>query len=80
MVVELQTAASAGDERVIARIAHTLQSSAGNLGARRLQRLCAEAEAAANTEASAADAATAMAAELDRVISALRAERQRTAA
>jgi HPt (histidine-containing phosphotransfer) domain-containing protein len=80
---ELRAAASSGDEREIARIAHALQSSAGNLGARRLQRLCADAEAASRSgdEGQAgADAVDGLAAELDRVISALRAERQRSAA
>ena len=83
-------------------MAHALQSSAGNLGARRLQRLCADAEAAlrdalgedplspsgsvgtAESLASGSRAAIAavegLAAELDRVIGALRAERQRSAA
>ena len=100
LVADLHTAASIGDEREIARIAHTLQSSAGNLGARRLQRLCADAEAASQHSPtdraaspghtptgrshrgsrSAADAVDGLTAELDRVISALRAERQRSAA
>jgi CheY-like chemotaxis protein len=47
MVAELRAAATAGDRTTIGRIAHTLQSSAGNLGARRLQRLCRESETAA---------------------------------
>ena len=91
LLVDLHTAAGAGDHRAVARIAHTLQSSAGNLGARRLQRLCADAEAALRTGPdddappadhglTAADAVECLAAELDRVINALRAERQRAAA
>jgi two-component system sensor histidine kinase/response regulator len=85
LVEELHTAASLGDECDIARIAHTLQSSAGNLGARRLQRLCTDAEAAcyrnSNDEGdTAASVADCLAAELDRVINALRVERQRSAA
>jgi HPt (histidine-containing phosphotransfer) domain-containing protein len=90
LLANLHAAASIGDEREIARIAHTLQSSAGNLGARRLQRLCADAEAANRNGTddiaseydgrTATDAVDSLTAELDRVISALRAERQRSAA
>jgi signal transduction histidine kinase/DNA-binding NarL/FixJ family response regulator len=85
LVSALQAAASLGDEREIVRIAHALQSSAGNLGARRLQRLCADAEAAGRGRAvdggsPAVETVDSLAAELDRVISALRAERQRSAA
>jgi HPt (histidine-containing phosphotransfer) domain-containing protein len=85
LVSELHTAASIGDEREIGRIAHTLQGSAGSLGARRLQRLCADAEAASRRSAgdgghSASAAVDDLTAELDRVIDALRAERQRSAA
>jgi signal transduction histidine kinase/DNA-binding response OmpR family regulator/HPt (histidine-containing phosphotransfer) domain-containing protein/HAMP domain-containing protein len=85
LVAELHTAASIGDEHEIARIAHTLQSSAGNLGARRLQRLCADAETAGRSGAGderrlMADAVDGLTAELDRVISALQAERQHSAA
>ena len=85
LVAELHAAASLGDGGAIARIAHTLQSSAGNLGARRLQRICADAEAAgrrgtADGGRAAADAVDSLTAELERVISALRVERQRAAA
>jgi len=102
LLAGLRAAAASGDTRTIARMAHGLQSSAGNLGARRLQRLCADAEAAlrdalddgappsdgldddapppADRTTSATDAVEGLAAELDRVISALRAERQRSAA
>jgi HPt (histidine-containing phosphotransfer) domain-containing protein len=81
----LRAAADAGDEPEIARLAHLLQSSAGNLGARRLQRLCARAESAARSgqEApggSAVDLVDGLAAELERVVSALQAERRRVAA
>ena len=41
MLSDLQAAATTDDTQVVAHIAHTLQSI---LGARRLQRLCAEAE------------------------------------
>jgi HPt (histidine-containing phosphotransfer) domain-containing protein len=84
LIAQLHTAASIGDGREVARIAHTLQSSAGNLGARRLQRLCADAETTSrgsggepNAVAAAVDSLTT---ELDRVMAALRAERQRSAA
>jgi CheY-like chemotaxis protein/HPt (histidine-containing phosphotransfer) domain-containing protein len=85
MLADLQTAADADDQREVARIAHTLQSSAGNLGARRLQRLCAAAEAAGTPGAIGEDGAAAstvdgLTAELHRVLDALRAERQRSAA
>jgi CheY-like chemotaxis protein/HPt (histidine-containing phosphotransfer) domain-containing protein len=85
MLADLQTAANAGDQQEIARIAHTLQSSAGNLGARRLQRLCADAEVAGmpgaiGEDGAAAGAVDGLTAELHRVLDALRAERQRTAA
>jgi HPt (histidine-containing phosphotransfer) domain-containing protein len=85
MLADLQTAANAGDQQEIARIAHTLQSSAGNLGARRLQRLCADAEAASTPGSSGEDGAAvstvdSLTAELHRVLDALRAERQRSAA
>jgi signal transduction histidine kinase/DNA-binding NarL/FixJ family response regulator/HPt (histidine-containing phosphotransfer) domain-containing protein/HAMP domain-containing protein len=78
----MREAATTGDERAIGRIAHTLQSSSGNLGARRLQRLCAEAEAAGKGEHEGAAllVVEAMIAELERVVQALQAERQRTAA
>jgi signal transduction histidine kinase/CheY-like chemotaxis protein/HPt (histidine-containing phosphotransfer) domain-containing protein/HAMP domain-containing protein len=78
----LRSAASTGDLSTIIRIAHTLRSSGGNLGARRLQRLCADAEAAGRREETdgAIEAVAPLIAELDRVVSALRAERRRTAA
>jgi signal transduction histidine kinase/DNA-binding NarL/FixJ family response regulator len=85
MLADLQTAANAGDQQEVARLAHTLRSSAGNLGARRLQRLCADAEAACMPGASGEDGAAAgavdgLTAELHRVLDALRAERQHSAA
>ena len=92
LLAELHAAARIGDAREVARIAHLLHSSAGNLGARRLQRLCADAEAgrqrdvdsgapsADDATPTAAEAANGLAAELDRVIRALQAERQRSAA
>ena len=82
VITALREAAAAGDEREIGRIAHTLQSSSGNLGARRLQRLCAEAEATGKSEHEGAAllVVEAMIAELERVVQALKAERQRTAA
>jgi CheY-like chemotaxis protein/HPt (histidine-containing phosphotransfer) domain-containing protein len=78
----LREAAGAGDEHEIGRIAHTLQSASGNLGARRLQRLCAEAEAAGKSEHEGAAllVVEAMIAELERVVRELHAERQKSAA
>jgi CheY-like chemotaxis protein/HPt (histidine-containing phosphotransfer) domain-containing protein len=85
MLAELRAAACTDDAQVIARISHTLQSSAGNLGARRLQRLCADAEMAArggevDHDGALADIVDDLAVELERVVSALQAERQRSAA
>jgi HPt (histidine-containing phosphotransfer) domain-containing protein len=85
MLTELHAAARVGDQKVVAHIAHTLQSSAGNLGARRLQRLCAEAESAARGERGqqqgvVADLVDLLAAELASVVNALEVERQRAAA
>jgi len=85
MLAELGAAARTGDRRVIARISHTLQSSAGNLGARRLQQLCADAETAARRDDAGRDEALAsivdaLSAELERVVSALETERERSAA
>jgi signal transduction histidine kinase/CheY-like chemotaxis protein/HPt (histidine-containing phosphotransfer) domain-containing protein len=81
-LARLQEAASLGNRQEIARIAHTLQSSAGNLGARRLQRLCSDAEAVSRggEAGAAAQAVDALAAELERVVTALHAERSRSAA
>jgi HPt (histidine-containing phosphotransfer) domain-containing protein len=82
LLADLRWAGEAGDRQGIARIAHTLQSSAGNLGARRLQRLCAEAESTAKTsgDAWAKDTAHTLTAEIESVIGALEQERRRTAA
>lgn len=43
---ELARVAAAGDAAGLAKIAHTLRSSAGALGARRLATLCADVEEA----------------------------------
>jgi HPt (histidine-containing phosphotransfer) domain-containing protein len=85
MLADLHQAASTGDAAALGRLAHTLQSSAGNLGARRLQRLCAEAEALTRTgpeawERPLSATVDGLTAELERVMTALRAERQRSAA
>jgi CheY-like chemotaxis protein len=78
----LRSAATASDLATIVRIAHTLRSSAGNLGARRLQRLCGDVEAAGRREerGAATEAVPPLIAELERVAGALQAERRRTAA
>jgi signal transduction histidine kinase/DNA-binding response OmpR family regulator/HPt (histidine-containing phosphotransfer) domain-containing protein/HAMP domain-containing protein len=75
-------APAANSGQIIGRIAHTLQSSAGNVGAWRLQHLCAEAELVERGDraGSPVDAAVALIAELERVMAALRDERKRTAA
>jgi signal transduction histidine kinase/DNA-binding response OmpR family regulator/HPt (histidine-containing phosphotransfer) domain-containing protein len=85
MLADLDAAAQSEDRQVVAHIAHTLQSSAGNLGARRLQRLCAEAEASARGDrapdaAALAEMVGTLAAEIKGVVRALEAERQRSAA
>jgi hypothetical protein len=85
MLADLQAAATVGDPQVVAHIAHTLQSSAGNLGARRLQRLCAEAESVTRGEqgpatCSVAEIVDSLASELECVVSALELARQRSAA
>jgi HPt (histidine-containing phosphotransfer) domain-containing protein len=75
-------AADPHSARAIGRIAHTLQSSAGNMGARRLQHLCADAELVSGRDRGSALAAAtdALVVELERVMAALRDERKRTAA
>jgi CheY-like chemotaxis protein/HPt (histidine-containing phosphotransfer) domain-containing protein len=75
-------AADPDSARAIGRIAHTLQSSAGNMGARRLQHLCADAELVSGRERAGtlAAATAALVAELERVMAALRDERERAAA
>jgi HPt (histidine-containing phosphotransfer) domain-containing protein len=83
ILAELRSAAHVDDVQVVARIAHTLQSSAGNLGARRLQRLCADVETAARgdvDDGALDDVVTELGVELERVVSALEAERRRSAA
>jgi CheY-like chemotaxis protein/HPt (histidine-containing phosphotransfer) domain-containing protein len=85
MLADLDAAAQTDDRQMVAHIAHTLQSSAGNLGARRLQRLCAEAEASARGDrapdaAALAEMVGTLAAEIKGVVRALEAERQRSAA
>ncbi len=73
---------NADNAQTIGRIARTLQSSAGNLGARRLQRLCSDAELVGRGDRAGTltEAAAALLAELERVMAALRDERRRTAA
>jgi signal transduction histidine kinase/CheY-like chemotaxis protein/HPt (histidine-containing phosphotransfer) domain-containing protein len=82
LMADLGVATDADDRQTVARIAHTLQSSAGNLGARRLQRLCAEVESTAQASdgASVREGVEAMLAEIESVLSALALERQRAAA
>jgi CheY-like chemotaxis protein len=79
---ELRAAVAAGDLPTAARIVHTLQSSSGNIGAVRLQRLCKDAERLARTDRGdgLAEMADQVLAEIERVIGALRVERQRSAA
>jgi HPt (histidine-containing phosphotransfer) domain-containing protein len=85
MLGQLHVAARTDDRQAVALIAHTLQSSAGNLGARRLQRLCADAEAVAGAEhvpepGAMAGLVESLATEIQGVVRALEAERQRAAA
>jgi CheY-like chemotaxis protein/HPt (histidine-containing phosphotransfer) domain-containing protein len=79
---ELRAAVAAGDLPTAARIVHTLQSSSGNIGAVRLQRLCRDAERLAGTDRGdgLAEMADQVLAEIERVIRALQIERQRSAA
>ena len=79
---ELHEALTAGDEQTVARVVHTLQSSAGNLGARRLQRLCKETEAMirGGQGGDVGAMVEAVTAEIGRVVGALQVERQRSAA
>ena len=43
-LVALQAAVEAGDAHAIERIAHTLKGSCGNMGAKRMEAICAELE------------------------------------
>lgn len=45
-LAEIESAADEGDVEGMERAAHSLKSSSGNLGARRLQKLCLEIEMA----------------------------------
>ncbi len=56
-VTELRSASESGDLGAVEYAAHSLKSSAGNLGAMRLYALCQEAESAAAARDSASVAA-----------------------
>ena len=77
-LVAARGALTAGDAEGIASAAHSLKSSAGNLGATSLSALAAEAERLGRSGAPAADLAPhvqAIAEELERVTAALRSVR-----
>lgn len=46
-LVSLEDALARGERQVLMRAAHTLRSSSSNVGARRVERICAELEAIA---------------------------------
>ncbi|MBF0094584.1 MAG: response regulator [Alphaproteobacteria bacterium] len=74
--LDVRQALEAGDTALAVRIAHTLKGVAGNVGATNLHRLAGDLETALIGGRAEPEQVTTMEAELERVVSAVRAARQ----